>query len=128
MIAASLLVTLGTAACSQAPLGTTLPITVQTGGQGLHASKCTLNSSGTQATATGTFSPPYALPIDAFGQQESRNLQLAVMTPHKGVNGSDMSDGGSEAGISVGETSWRLVATVDGAFRPTRCIVDLVPF
>ena len=129
MVAVSLMVAMGTAACSSTPAspGTSLPITVQTGGQIVHPSGCILNSSGTQVTATGTFDPPYSLPVDAFGQKESRFLQLNLLTSHERLNGQDAETGGTESGISVGETSWHVVATVQGAFRPTRCVVDLVP-
>lgn len=127
-IAVWLLVAVGTAACSpsSAPPGISLPITVQTSSHyGVHPSKCTLNASDTEVTANGTFNPAYSLHTDTFGQRETPALQLNVLSSHK-VDGIDVSTGSTDADISVGETSWHLVAAVQG-FRPTRCIVDLVP-
>jgi hypothetical protein len=129
-IAAGLLiVAVGTSACSlsSSSQGKSLPVSVSPIDPSVHNTKCTLNSSGTQVVATGTFNPAASLPVNAYGQQEgSLELQLRVLTSQTRF-GVHLDVGESVAGVSVGETSWHVVATVQRApgLRPSRCVVDL---
>jgi hypothetical protein len=123
------LVALGTAACSlnSPSSGRSLPVSVEANSSGLSASKCTLDPSGTRAIATGHFTPSYSLPLNMFGQPELREMQLFVLTSHGSIGGHDADIGDATSGISVGQTSWRLEATVEPGFQPTKCVVDVVP-
>jgi len=131
--AALLLVVVGTSACSlfsSSSPGTSLSISVNPISPGIHPSKCTLNSSGTQTTATGTFNPPASLPVNANGQQlGSLELQVRVLTSQTRFGIHDIGVGESSAGISVGQTSWDLVTTLQQVpgLRPTHCVVALAP-
>ena len=126
------LLAVGTSACSanSSSPGRSLPISVTANDPSFHPSKCMLNASGTQAVATGTFSPPASLPFNVDGQQEGAlSVQLRVMTSQSFLGHHDVGVGETQSGVSVGQTSWHLVATVEGlpGLRPTRCVVDLVP-
>ena len=93
----------------------------------VHSSKCTLNSSGTQALATGRFRPSAFLPVNAKGQQEGRlQLQLEVTTSQSFLGHKDVGVGENYEGVSVGETSWRIETAVERFhdLRPTRCVVS----
>lgn len=128
-----LLVALGASACSSAPpsLGRSLPISVEPNGSGLQASQCILDSSGTRVFANGTFSRRYSLPTDMYGQPQTRILQLEVLTSqtHTPVGVHDIGVGNTSSGISVGQKSWHLEATVEhlSGLRPTHCVVGLAP-
>lgn len=128
-----LLVAVGTSACSlnSSSPGRSLPISVTANNPGVHPSKCTLNSSGTQAVATGTFNPPASLRVNADGQQEGALLvQLRVVTSQTFLGAHDVGVGETQAGVSVGQTSWHLVTTVERVhgLRPTRCVVTFGVF
>jgi hypothetical protein len=134
MMGAGLLVlALSCSACSLAssPSGKSLPISVDPGSTaGVHASQCTLSSSGTRVIAYGTFNPAAKLPYDAQGQQVGANeLQLRLVSSKKLQVGNMVvrhaEVGATVAGVSVGQTSWRLATNVqplDG-FGPVRCVV-----
>jgi hypothetical protein len=91
-----------------------------------------LSSSGTEVVAFGTFKPLLALPMDAGGQQvganelllrgnSSGNLRVGHVVVH------DPALGQTNAGVSVGQASWRLATDVESfpGLRPTRCVVTL---
>jgi hypothetical protein len=127
-----LLVALGAAACSpnSSLSGRSLPISVTPSNQNVHPSQCTLNSSGTQAVATGTFSPPAALPVVNGEQTGALHLQLQVMTTQSVLGHHDVGIGGTYVGVSVGQTSWRVATTVYRipGVRATRCAVTFGAF
>jgi hypothetical protein len=77
-----------------------------------------LSSSGTEVVAFGTFKPLLALPMDAGGQQvganelllrgnSSGNLRVGHVVVH------DPALGQTNAGVSVGQASWRLPTDVE---------------
>ncbi len=133
LAAGLLLLVVGTSACSpfsSSSPGTSLPISVSPDSPGVHASSCTLNASGTQATATGTFNPPASLPVDADGQiLQAQELQVRVLSSQTRFGFHDIAVGESDSGISVGQTSWHLVTTVQQGLglRPSHCVVDSAP-
>jgi hypothetical protein len=126
-----LLVAVGASACSvSSSLGRNLPIAVDPIDTIVHPTKCTLSSSGNQATATGRFDPPASVPVDANGHQVgSLELQLHVLTSQTRLGVHDVGVGETSAGISVGQTTWHLVAPIEGlpGLRPTHCSVNLAP-
>ena len=129
--ASLLLVAVGASACSASSSspGRALSITVISTNQSLHPSKCTLNASGTQAIASGRFSPSASLPVVGGQQVGALQLQLRVVSSksfrvgHLLVHNPQV--GEAVAGVSVGQTTWHLATTVErlpGA-PPTRCEV-----
>jgi hypothetical protein len=128
-----LLAALGASSCSlnSSSPGRSLPVSVAGNNPNVRSSKCTINSSGTQAVATGTFNPQASLPINAEGQQEgSLQLQLSVVSSkrfrmgHVVINNPGL--GENYEGVSVGQTSWHIETAVQRlhGFRPTRCVVN----
>jgi hypothetical protein len=96
----------------------------------VHSSKCTLNASGTQAVATGTFNPQASLPVNAEGEQQGAlQLQLSVVSSksfrmgHVVIKNPGL--GQNYEGVSVGQTSWHIQTAVEQlhGFQPTRCVV-----
>ena len=132
-IAAGLfLAALGASACSLTSTspGRSLPVSVTGNNPNVHSSKCTLNSSGTQAVATGTFNPQASLPVNAEGgQQGALQLQLTVVSSksfrmgHVVIKNPGL--GENYEGVSVGQTSWHIQTAVGRlhGYRPTRCVV-----
>jgi hypothetical protein len=130
--AALLLVGVGATACSldSSSPGRNLPISITSSDSGLHPTKCTLNASGTQAIATGRFSPSASLPVVGGQQVGALQLQLDVVSSkslrigHLVVHNSMV--GEAVAGVSVGQTTWRLVTPIERlpGVRPTRCEVN----
>ena len=126
-----LLVVLGASACSlnSTSPGRSLPISVTSTSRSVHPTKCTLNASGTQAVATGRFSPSASLPVVDGQQVGALQLQLRVVSSkslrvgHEVVHNPGL--GESVAGVSVGQTSWHLATTVERlpGVSPTRCEV-----
>ncbi len=127
-----LLVVVGTSACSQnsSSPGRSLPISVTPTSRSVHPSKCTLNSSGTQAVANGTFNPPASLPVVNGQQVGALQLQLSVVTSQSFLGHHNVAVGEAVEGVSVGQTSWHLVTTVErvAGLRPTRCVVTFGVF
>jgi hypothetical protein len=131
-----LVVALSLSACSLASSsGTRLPISVGASSGSVHPSSCTLSSSGTEVTAFGTFKPLPALPIDPQGQQVGANELLLrvdssgkIRVGHFVVHNPAL--GQTNAGVSVGQASWRLATNVESlpGLRPTRCVVTLQYF
>jgi hypothetical protein len=127
-----LLVALGTSSCSlnsSSPVRS-LPVSVTGNNPNVHSSKCTLNSSGMRAVATGTFNPPASLPVNAEGEQEgSLQLQLNIVSSksfrmgHVFIKNTGLGD--NYEGVSVGQTSWHIETTLEPlhGYRPTRCVV-----
>jgi hypothetical protein len=123
----------GASACSviSSASARSLPISVTPISRSLHPSTCTLNSSGTRIVATGTFNPPAVIPVNAFGQPEGAlQLQLRVVTSQSLHGIHDVGVGGTYEGVSVGQTSWHLVTTVQRVpgLRPSRCLVTYQVF
>jgi len=126
-----LMVVVGASACSlnSSSPGRSLPISVTSTSRSVHPSKCTLNASGTQAAATGRFSPSASLPVVGGQQVGALQLQLRVVSSkslrvgHVVVHNPGL--GETVAGVSVGQTSWHLATTVERlpGVRPTRCEV-----
>lgn len=127
-----LLVAVGTSACSlnSSSPGRSLPISLTPSIPIVHPSNCTLNSSGTQAVATGTFSPPASLPVVDGQQVGALQLQLRVVTSQSFLGHRNVGVGESSEGVSVGQTSWHLVTPVERAhgLRATRCEVTFGDF
>jgi hypothetical protein len=127
-----LVVILGASACSlnSSSPGKTLPISVTSTSKIVHPSKCTLNASGTQAVATGTFNPSASLPFVDGQQVGALQLQLRVVSSrslrvgHVVVHNPGL--GESVSGVSVGQTAWHLATSVERlpGVSPTRCEVD----
>jgi hypothetical protein len=105
-------VAVGASACSVSPsLGRNLPIAVDPIDTIVHPTKCTLSSSGNQATATGSFDPPAWVPVDANGHQVgSLELQLHVLTSQTRFGVHD---------VGVGET---LASTPSKSVGPTNAV------
>jgi hypothetical protein len=122
-----LLVAVGTSACSQnsSSPGRSLAISVTSTSRSVHPSKCTLNASGTQAIATGVFNPPAALPVVNGQEVGALQLQLRVVTSGTFLGHHDLPTGEAVEGVSVGQTSWHLVTTLERlpGLRPARCEV-----
>jgi hypothetical protein len=127
-----LLAALGTSSCSldSSSPGRSLPVSVTGNNPNVHSSKCTLDSSGIQAVATGTFNPQASLPVNAEGEQEgSLRLQLSVVGSksfrmgHVVIKNPGL--GENYEGVSVGQTSWHIKTTVERlhGFRAARCVV-----
>jgi hypothetical protein len=126
-----LLVAVGASACSpnSSSPGRSLSISVNSTSRSVHPSTCTLNASGTQAVATGSFSPSASLPIVDGQQVGALQLQLTVVSSkslrvgHMVVHNPGL--GETVAGVSVGQTSWHLATSVERlpGVRPTRCEV-----
>jgi hypothetical protein len=126
-----LLVVVGASACSlnSSSPGRSLPISVTSTSRSVHPSRCTLNASGTQAVATGRFSPSASLPIVDGQQVGALQLQLTVVSSkslrvgHMVVRNPGL--GETVAGVSVGQTSWHLATSVERlpGVLPTRCEV-----
>ena len=126
-----LLVAVGASACSvSSSPGRSLPISVTANNPSFHSSKCTLNSSGTQAVATGTFSPPASLPVVNGQQVGALQLQLRVMTSQSLLGHPDVGVGENYEGVSVGQTSWHIETSVERlpGLCPTRCVVTFGVF
>lgn len=131
-----LLVSVGASACSlnASSPGTRLPISVISGSQSLHPTTCTLNASGTQAIASGRFSPSASLPIVGGQQVGALQLQLRVVSSksfrvgHLLVHNPQV--GEAVAGVSVGQTTWHIATTVERlpGVPPTRCQVTYGAF
>jgi len=130
MGAGLLLVAVGTSACSTSSSpGRSLPISVISTSRSVHPSRCTLNASGTQAIASGRFSPSASLPVVGGQQVGALQLQLRVVSSkslrvgHLLVHNPVV--GEAVAGVSVGQTTWHLATTVERlpGVRPTRCEV-----
>ena len=131
-----LLVALSLSACSTgSSSGTGLPISVGPSSGSVHPNNCTLSPSGTTVVASGTFKPLPTLPIDPQGQQVGANELLLrvdssgslrvghVVIHHPAI-------GQANAGVSVGQNSWRLVTNVESltGLSPARCVVTLQYF
>jgi len=109
--------------------GRNLPISVTSSTRSVHPTNCTLNASGTRAIATGRFSPSASLPVVGGQQVGALQLQLSVVSSkslrigHVVVHNPMV--GEAVSGVSVGQTTWRLVAPIERGlgFRPTRCAV-----
>jgi len=127
-----LLVAVGTSACSlnSSSPGRSLPISVSPSIPIVHPSKCTLNSSGTQAVATGTFSPPASLPVVDGQQVGALQLHLSVLTSQSLHGFHNVGVGETYVGVSVGQTSWHLVTTVErfAGLRPSHCVLTFGDF
>ena len=127
------LVALSLSACSPgSSAGTSLPISVGTRSGSVHPSSCTLNSSGTRAVAAGTFKPLPTLPIDPQGQQVGLNELLLRVDSLGTVRVGRLvvhnpAVGQADAGVSIGQDSWRLVTNVESmtGVKPNRCVVTL---
>ena len=134
--AALLLVVLGASACSlnSSSPGRNLPISVTSVTRSVHPTNCTLNASGTQAIASGSFSPSASLPVVGGQQVGALQLQLLVVSSkslrvgHMLVRNPQV--GEAVAGVSVGQTTWRLVTPIERlpGLRPTRCEVTYGDF
>lgn len=133
MVGAALLpVLLGASACSlnSSSPGRDLPISVTSATRSVHPTKCTLNASGTQAIASGSFSPSASLPVVGGQQVGALQLQLLVVSSkslrvgHLLVRNPQV--GEAVAGVSVGQTTWRLMTPIERlpGLRPTRCEVN----
>jgi hypothetical protein len=125
-----LLVAVGAAACSpNTSSGRSLPISVSSDSRSLHPSNCTVNASGTQAVASGSFSPSASLPVVDGQQMGALQLQLRVSGSKTFRVGSIVVHnpglGETVAGVTVGQSSWRLATTLERlpGVRPTRCEV-----
>lgn len=127
-----LLAALGTSSCSlnSSSPGRSLPVSVTGNNPNVHSSKCTLNTSGMRAVATGTFNPQASLPVNAEGEQEGAlQLQLSVVSSksfrmgHVVIKNPGL--GENYEGVSAGQTSWHIETAVERmhGFRPTRCVV-----
>lgn len=88
-----------------------------------------LNASGSQAVATGRFSPSASLPVVDGQQAGALQLQLRIVSS-KSLRVGDVvvhnpALGETVAGVSVGQTTWHLATTVErlSGLRPTRCEV-----
>ena len=130
--AALLLVVMGASACSlnSSSPGRSLPISVTSSPRSVQPTKCTLNASGTQAIATGRFSPSASLPVVAGQQVGALQLQLSVISSKNLRVGNllvrNPRVGEAVSGVSVGQTTWRLVTPIERlpGLRPTRCEVN----
>lgn len=126
-----LLVAVGASACSQnsSSPGRSLPISVTSTSRSIYPSKCTLNASGTQAIASGRFSPSASLPVVGGQQVGALQLQLFVVSSRSFRVGHlllrNPEVGEAVAGVSVGQTTWHLVTPIERVqgLRPTRCVV-----
>lgn len=126
-----LLVAVGTAACSvSSSSGRSLLISVTSSTRSIHPTKCTLNASGTQAVATGTFNPSASLPVVDGHQVGALQLQLRVITSQTFLGHHDVGVGENYEGVSVGQTSWHVMTMVERVadLRPTRCVVTFGVF
>jgi hypothetical protein len=92
----------------------------------LHSATCTLNASGTQVVARGTFSPAAALPVVGGQQVGALQLQLSVETSRTLFGHHHLEVGDSDEGVSVGQTTWHLAAPIEHVdnLKPTRCVVS----
>lgn len=127
IVAGLLLAALGISSCSlnSSSPGRSLPIAVASSIKGVHATKCTLNASNRRVVATGRFNPSAALPVVNGQQAGALQLYLTVLTTQTFLGHHNVDAGDSYEGISVGQTSWRIVAPIAQGLklRPTSCVV-----
>src|ERR1700722_20376332 len=114
-----LLVVVDASACSlnSSSPGRSLPVSVTSTSRSVRPSKCVLNASGTQAIATGRFSPSASLPVVEGQQVGALQLQLRVVSSKSLRVGNAVVHnpglGETVAGVSVGQTSWHLSTKVE---------------
>ena len=114
---------LAVASCSSAPTGTELAISGQ-GDVPINLTSCTLNSSGTQAVATGTFPHPLKYPSQATPSSTTPGLapfQLSLMIE----NSNAKVFGVKHLPMHLGATSWTITASVKPGSKPTECVVSI---
>jgi hypothetical protein len=113
-----LLAALGTSACTanSSSQGRDLPVAVASTIKGVQPTSCTLNETGSQVVATGTFNPSASLSVVDGQQVGALQLHLSVFSSksirfgHVVIHNPVL--GGSYEGVSVGQTSWHISATV----------------
>ena len=126
--AGMLFLAVGASACSANPpsSGRSLPISVVSDSKGVHPTKCTLNAAGTQATATGRFSPSASLPVVGGQQVGALQLQLFVVSSKSLRVGPSLfrnpEVGEAVAGVSVGQTTWHLVTPIERGLGSDRLV------
>jgi hypothetical protein len=122
-VLAVLAMSLAIAGCSSAPTGTPLAISGQ-GDVPINLTGCTLNGSGTQAVASGTFPHPLKYPSGAAPSSTRPGMapfQLSLMVE----DGDAKVFGARSQPIDLGTTSWTITASVKSGSKPTECVVSI---
>jgi hypothetical protein len=122
-VLAVLTTSLAMASCSSAPTGTHLAISGQ-GDVPINLTGCTLNGSGTQAAASGTFPHPLKYPSGATPSSTRPGVapfQLSLTVE----NGDAKVFGAKSRPIDLGATSWTITAPVRPGSKPTECVVSI---